>query len=523
MPAQNATTSHAAGRLLQVLGRRYMLVLAAVAALAVLDQAVLQPLLVRLNTSAPVINVAGRQRMLSQRLSKAALAMQTADSAADFEARRSELRQTLQQWSSAHHGLVAGDPERGIARTTSPTIVQALSEIEPHFDALRNAAAQLSQSSAANPTATSARRSPAIATILQHESAYLPQMDRIVQQFEQESQARVAQLRWAGFSIMLGMLLLVGGVGLFVVRPAMRTIDLQVQELQAHAEELERRVDERTRELTAANASLLRESREREVAQDKTRQLSAQLAHASRVTAMGQLATGLAHEINQPLAAITNYTEAAMVNLQKPPESVPLASIIRSLELAKQAALRAGGIVRRMRNFVRPQPSQRSQLDLALLIDEVAELCRFEALRAGVTMKIDTASDLPRVAADPIEIQQVLVNLVQNAVQSMQHSTERRLHIRCYAAADEVIVDVGDSGPGFRTAADEALAPFYTTKPDGLGLGLAICQSIIAAHGGTLRVASQLDRGATVSFHLPSSSVARDPDDQLVADRACCG
>jgi C4-dicarboxylate-specific signal transduction histidine kinase len=289
------------------------------------------------------------------------------------------------------------------------------------------------------------------------------------------------------------------GLGWFVVRPATRMIHTQV-------DELESRVALRTRELSAALESLRHEAHERELAESKNLRLSTQLAHTERVTTMGHLTAGLAHELNQPLAAITNYAEACDVLLEEAPRSSELDRVREYVVHARRAALRAGQIVRRMRNFVRPNAASATEVGINALAQEIVDLCRSEAAGANaeITLELQATDDI--AWADPIQIQQVLVNLVQNSLQAMREigSQVRQITIRTTTVGEVVQVDVMDTGPGLPSSDPELVfAPFRTTKQDGLGIGLSICRSIVENHRGKIWTKSWPGRGAQVSFTLP--------------------
>lgn len=528
-PTTAAIRSDRAGsdaeRLTQRLGRRYRFVLAAVALLVVLDQAVIQPLLVRLNFYAPVINVAGRQRMLSQRLTKAALAIEAATDAASLDQRRDELRTALDQWAAAHYGLIDGDAELGIPPTTSPDILADFDAMTPHFDAMRRAAQDIV--SAGDDRQAIAR---AVGIVLSRESRYLPLMDRIVGRYEREAGRQVAWLRMMGLSVMAALLVLLLGVGRFVLLPATRTIESQIgqlldsrQRLSQARDELESRVAERTRELHEANVSLEREMHERLQAEERTQQLSMQLAHAGRITAIGQLATGLAHEINQPLSAIVLYAESAEMALTA--ERPRLDEALATTDRIRKAALRAGHLVRNMRNFVRPGHAELQSVNIGELVAEVCELVQFELADAKVTLRVDLDDHLPPARADRIRIQQVLLNLIQNAVQAMRGhgACGQRLTIHCQSEGGLLHVEVADTGPGFTPHDTEtAFQPFYTTKPEGLGMGLAICRTIIRQLGGELTAKNQSGGGAVVAFVLPVAA-QHGSDATEPADCVCRG
>ncbi len=500
------------------LARRYVLVLAAVAVLVLLDQAAIQPLLFRMNFYAPVINVAGRQRMLSQKLAKEALAIDAADDDATRGVRRGELLKTVEQWSRAHRALLGGDREFGLPAVASSAIVAALKDLDPHFATIRAAAMAIT---AKEPSSTDPQggSKPRVRVIVDNEPAYLLGMEHVVGLLQAEAQKQVAFLHGCGLTAMTLVLALLLGMHFFVLRPAMRLISGQVRQLSASEaryrslaellrqarDKLEERVADRTRDLSAANRAVEEEIHQRHLAEARMQRLSTELAHASRLTAMGQLAAGLAHEINHPLATITNYAGVCELLCQR---ELPAEHGARqAIAHVKQAALRAGGIVRRMRNFVRPDAAQTASVDLNDLVRDVAELCRPEAKRADSIIALDLTSQSTRAVADALQIQQVVINLVQNAIQAMQSCprNQRHLRIRTSVVDSGIHVDVIDSGPGFSThSVEDAFAPFFTTKPDGLGLGLAISRSIIEKHRGRLWAENRTACGTAVSFVLPS-------------------
>lgn len=507
-----AEASALAEKYVRPLAIRYLFVMASIATLVVVDQAVIQPQLVRLNSYAPVINVAGRQRMLSQKLCKEALAIEKERDVTTRRQLQDALGATLDRWSAAHDALLNGSREWNLKPIRSPQIIAALKELKPRFSAMRHAAAAL---------AGKADRSDAtqrVRTILENEAQYLAEMERTVGLLEAASQAHVMRLRACGLAAMALVLALLTGVYFIVLQPAVQLIRRQLHQLVASdrchralagllseaRDNLELRVAQRTSELSEANAALEREMRQREQAERRMQRLSGELAHVSRVAALGQLATGLAHEINQPLAAIVNYSGTCELLLE---QALPGNSQARAaVEEMKLAASRAGSIVRRMRNFVRPGEAPRDCVELNDLLREVIELCRPELRQAGVELALDATSAPTPVFVDALQIQQVLVNLIQNAIQAMLACPEkgRRLRVGTSLAGDRVQVDVADSGPGFDGSLEQdPFAPFFTTKADGLGMGLAISRSILEQHQGVIWAENGVARGALVCFRLP--------------------
>lgn len=487
--------------LVRKLGRRYTIVLLSVVLLVAIDQAVIQPLLIRLNLYAPVINVAGRQRMLSQKIAKTVLAWRTIPESR--QERQSQLGEALRQWSRAHHGLQRGDREMELVGTNSPKIVHAFAKLQPHFEVMQSAATRIIHADLAQ-----SEREQLLADLLHHESEYLPIMDRIVGLFEAEARQQVVWLRLAGITLMVTILCLLSSVGYFVIRPANRAIHKHVEDLARARAELETRVAERTAELSRANLALKREIAERKQAEAKSKQLSNQLAHASRVTVVGQLATGLAHELNQPLAAIANYTSACELELEDEQTLQPR-SLFQKLDKIKSSALRAGHIIRRMRNFLRPQDSKVQATDPYQLLQDARDLCQPEISQSNVGLEMETEANLPHIEVDPVQIQQVFVNLIHNAVQAMQgvEAGNRHLTIRCQHVEESLRFEVLDSGKGFASHFPERnFTPFYTTRSNGLGMGLAISRSIVEQHHGKIWAKNRDEGGASVGFTLPVSA-----------------
>lgn len=270
---------------------------------------------------------------------------------------------------------------------------------------------------------------------------------------------------------------------------------------------LERRVRERTAELVRANEALTQEVTERKQAEERARQFLTELAHVSRLANLGELASGLAHELNQPLAAIVNYVQGCVRRMRGGIGKMD--DWLAGLERAAAEATRAGEIIRRMRNFVRRQDYRRSSVDLNEVIREVLTFCEPEARQYGAALQLQLADSVPLVLADKIQLQQVVLNLVRNAFEAMANTADdrRALTIQtCVLSGPQVQVVVRDTGEGLSPdQLRRAFDPFFTTKPAGLGMGLPISQSIIEAHGGRLWAEANPAGGATFRFTLPAS------------------
>jgi C4-dicarboxylate-specific signal transduction histidine kinase len=236
------------------------------------------------------------------------------------------------------------------------------------------------------------------------------------------------------------------------------------------------------------------------------REVQAELAHANRVATMGQLAASIAHEVNQPIAATVANAWAALRWLSaEPPE---LDEIRLVLGRIVNDGSRAGSVIGRIRDLIRKAPRRKEPVDMGAAIREVIELTQGEAMKSGASVHTHLAEGLPFIEGDRVEMQQVLLNLVINALEAMSSVSDgvRELLISTETTdSGDVLVSVRDSGPGFAPQVDERVfTPFYTTRPTGLGMGLSICRSIIDAHGGRLWASANLPRGALVQFTVPA-------------------
>ena len=249
---------------------------------------------------------------------------------------------------------------------------------------------------------------------------------------------------------------------------------------------------------------------ERKFREQKDREHLNQLAHVTRLGLMGEMASGIAHEVNQPLTAIATYAQASL-NLMKAecPDLTKLAEVIYKTQ---QQALRAGQIIRRMREFVKSNTKQVSAADLNELIQEAVSLCLPELKLGNIALSLELQGSLPFVNVDTLQIQQVIINLIRNsadALDSCPDNQHSEISIHSLLTLNEgVEVRVKDNGPGIaEDQQQKILMPFYTTKAEGMGMGLSICNSIIEAHHGKLRFNSQAGKGTTFYFTLPISEI----------------
>ncbi len=244
---------------------------------------------------------------------------------------------------------------------------------------------------------------------------------------------------------------------------------------------------------------------ERKRAEEALRDMQMQLAHANRVATMGQLSASITHEVNQPITAAVTYALAARRWLGAEPPN--FREVDDALSLIVREGKRAGEVVARIRALIKKVPARKDDVAINDAILEVIALTRTEAANNSVSVRTQLAEGLPRVQGDRVQLQQVLLNLIINAIEAMRDvgEEERELLISTRNEPDGVSVEVRDSGPGFAPETlERVFEAFYTTKPGGLGMGLSICRSIIEAHGGRLWASANLPRGASFQFALPA-------------------
>ncbi|MBX6425913.1 MAG: PAS domain S-box protein [Variibacter sp.] len=251
----------------------------------------------------------------------------------------------------------------------------------------------------------------------------------------------------------------------------------------------------------------IRDLTERQKTEARLQELQSELVHISRLTAMGEMASTLAHELNQPLSAIANYLKGSR-RLLGEGDDERTKTLREALDKAGDQALRAGQIIRRLREFVARGESERRVESLSKLVEEASALALVGARELGVRVRFDLNPGADLILADKVQIQQVLLNLVRNAVESVAEGTRRELVVRAEPAPDDmVIISVADTGPGIAPeVADQLFQPFVTTKKHGMGVGLSICRTIVEAHGGQIWVEPTPGGGATFKFTLRAVS-----------------
>jgi len=240
-------------------------------------------------------------------------------------------------------------------------------------------------------------------------------------------------------------------------------------------------------------------------AQEELRNMQAELAHTTRVLTMGELTASIAHEVNQPLGAMVTSAGACERWLAAKPPQMEKAR--RALERIVNDGRRAGEVIKRIRALMKRQTPRKDWLNINETILEVVALAQYQLSRGDILLETRLAEGLPLVQGDRVQLQQVLLNLIVNAIQAMSGIDERRRELTIVSAADgpeAVAVEVRDSGTGLDPErATHLFEPFYTTKAEGLGIGLSVSRSIVEAHGGQLSAAANVPYGAVFRFSVP--------------------
>jgi two-component system, LuxR family, sensor kinase FixL len=235
------------------------------------------------------------------------------------------------------------------------------------------------------------------------------------------------------------------------------------------------------------------------------------LAHVTRLGLMGEMASGIAHEVNQPLSAIVNYTQVCLRFIQN--ENPDIEKISEIMRKANQQALKAGQIIHSMREFVKPRKIHRSTADINELIYEAINIFEADFKQHLIAMRFELTKSLPTVFIDQVQIEQVILNLIRNSIDALKdlpQFSQRQLSIETSLNhLNYIVVRVKDNGPGLTPVQREKiLTPFFTTKPSGMGMGLSISRSLVEAHHGTLHFNSKEDKGTTFYFTIPTENTA---------------
>lgn len=267
-------------------------------------------------------------------------------------------------------------------------------------------------------------------------------------------------------------------------------------------------------DLAISNAKLQKEINEREQAEERSRRHREELAHAARLKTMGEMASGLAHEINQPLTAIHSYAKSCLRLLKGDADKQAQVPFI--LEHVGKQAQRAASIVQHLRDFVSKNASHREATELSHVVQLAVRMMHSEFKKHGINLEIETESDLPTINADAIQLEQVLINLMRNACEAMSGDSSKAHQLKIVLdkpRTDFVRIAISDTGPGIEADSAKKIAtPFFTTKTNGMGLGLAISRTIVEDHGGKLTHENNANGGASFLFTLAIDGRPSQPE-----------
>ena len=238
-------------------------------------------------------------------------------------------------------------------------------------------------------------------------------------------------------------------------------------------------------------------------ARARIEELRSELMRVARANIVGEMGSALAHELTQPLSAIVGFVEASAALLDQDGGEVP-GKVREYMEQAVAQSLRAGDVVRLLREFTARGETERSVNDINVVVEETFRLATLGTAADGIDVKLDLAADLPPVLIDQVQIQQVVLNLVRNSIDALSDSEAPAITLETVAGRERVEVVVRDNGPGISPDVRERVfEPFVSTKPDGIGIGLSICRTIIEAHGGRIEVEAGTECGAAFRFSVP--------------------
>jgi C4-dicarboxylate-specific signal transduction histidine kinase len=276
--------------------------------------------------------------------------------------------------------------------------------------------------------------------------------------------------------------------------------------------ELEAKVAERTVELQNANAALLKQMDEQKRTEEALQATRAELARAARITTIGELTASIAHEVNQPLAAVVANADACVAWLNR--ETPDLAEARAAAERATNGATRAADVIARIRALITKSPPQKSRIEINRIIEQTAALAEAQAAKNNVTIKLELSPNSPFVIGDSIQLQQVILNLVMNGIEATATVADRPRTVTLSSDSElsdgQIRVAIQDAGIGLSDEVKSRLfEPFFTTRTKGMGMGLSISRSIIEAHGGRLWAESNGSEGAIFQFTLPKGDHPR--------------
>jgi C4-dicarboxylate-specific signal transduction histidine kinase len=540
-----------------------------------LSQMVVQWQRSRPGPDARMVNIAGRQRMLCERIAKLALQIVEADEIGEIDRHVSDLEGSMTAWKRADEALRRGDPGLGVTAFRSDLLTSALDRTAMPFRQIMDSGRELVVLTRTGVTTRQHLR-PAALNILAHERVYVNGMDQVLAVLEVESDQRLANARWVEFALLGLSIIVLLTVSAYLLRPMAGRVE---ERLTRMAEEERRLLDvldqvpdavillDESGRIVLANASapallhieasrlkgmparealggfsperlahhgllvlptgdplpvdvrsvpievgerrltslIIRDMSDRAAAESEMAMMRDQLAHAARVATVSEMAAGLAHEINQPLAAVVSFAEGARLRIDR--DELSKDQMLEVLGRIGTQARRASAVIARLRAFVRREPRMEQELDLAEVTQEVGELLGARFRRDRASLRVERDPDAPLALGDRVLVQQVLLNLVGNSLDAFERSgaSERSIHVTAgRTLAGHACVRIRDSGPGIAPERRGALfEPFVAAS--GLGLGLPLSRRLAEGMGGGLELDAGSGAGAAFLFFLPAA------------------
>jgi signal transduction histidine kinase len=459
---------------------RYVFALSAVALLSTLGQALVQMTLTRQRSDARVVNFAGRQRMLSQKLSKAALAARNSSDVDEQTRRLSELKTALELWERSHEGLKHGDPQAQLPGENSADVTRLFEAIEPNYRAILSNAHSVIEGFAQSGRESTA---PYINSILINEGVFLEGMDRIVSQYELEAREKVELLKRIEITLLCITLSVLVVEGLLVFRPAVKLISKSIEELELANEQL-------TEEIAARRQAEKEMTRHAEELSRSNSDLEA-FAHAA------------SHDLKEPLRSIVGCTELFGARYRGKLDADADQLIKYTEDECKRLKQVIDDVLRY--SSMRTRDMSRAATDANIALDLAIKSLRFACEESECEI---VRAPLPTIMADPLQLSQIFLNLISNAIKYRSLAAPR-VEISAEKKENDWVFVVRDNGMGIDANHFEKLfVPFkrlHGRSTSGTGIGLALCKRIIERHGGKIWVESKVGAGSSFYFSLPDS------------------
>ncbi|MFC1478627.1 ATP-binding protein [Candidatus Margulisiibacteriota bacterium] len=489
----------------------YLLGLSLIAFLIILAQVLTIRTHNRQLTDAPVINLSGRQRMLSEKIAKEVLLLAQSTSPEMREKHLSQLSITSTVWSRVHRGLRYGDKGLKLPGKNSAEVQKLLAEVDRDYLKIRNALDKIFSLNDAE-LARLSFNSPLARDIIEPSASFLKGMEFIVFQYDKEAQVRVDSLKRTEILILVLILILLILEALFIFRPIVNNVQVMYSALQSAHKKLERRVEERTAALIMANEQLQQQIEEREKTEEELQEVYGdledaqdQLIQAEKMHVVGHLASGVAHEVKNPLAVMMQGIAVLKKKIDAEEKD-----LIKTLDYMKNSVKRADNIIKGLLDFSRLTRLNTEPASVNSVLEKAVALVEYQFEKCDVNIVKDFSDSIPDIPIDVNKVEQVFVNLVLNAVHAMPDGGDLIIKTGTDTLRDDngdwkemVVVKISDTGTGIpEDMLEDVFSPFVTTRREkgGTGLGLPIVKNIIEMHSGTIEITNNKDRGATVSI-----------------------